>query len=347
MRAMLLIASCLMFAAVIGTAGRMHKKLTQKMNPSFDGATEWLNSQPLNLADLRGKVVLVDFWTYTCINWRRTLPYVREWAKKYKDQGLVVIGVHTPEFSFEQKLENINRSLKEMNIAYPVAVDDNYDIWRSFQNNYWPARYLIDVKGQIRFQKFGEGDYRESELQIQQLLKEASAKNISEKTLDLQPDGFETEADWKNLRSPENYLGYGRTEGFASPEKVVIDKRLVYSTPKRLKLNQWAVSGEWIIENERIVLSRGHGKITYRFHARDLNLIMGPTKAGTPIKFRVLINGESPGTSHGLDVDSDGKGEISDQRMYQLIRQKGPIIDREFQIEFLDPGLEAYDFTFG
>jgi thiol-disulfide isomerase/thioredoxin len=344
---MLLIASSLMIAALLGGAGRVHKRLTQKINPSFDGATDWLNSQPLNLADLRGKVVLIDFWTYTCINWRRTLPYVREWAKKYKQQGLVVISVHTPEFSFEQKLENISRSIKEMNITYPVAVDNNYDVWRSFQNHYWPARYLIDAKGKIRFQKFGEGDYRESELQIQELLKEASGKNISDQILDLQPNGFETAADWKNLRSPENYLGHDRTEGFASPEKLFVDKRLVYSTPKQLKLNQWAVSGEWMIGNDRIMLSRGHGKITYRFHARDLNLIMGPTTEGATIKFRVLIDGASPGASHGLDIDSEGNGTLSDQRMYQLIRQEGTVIDREFQIEFLDPAAEAYNFTFG
>jgi len=345
-RIMLLTASTILFAAIFGATGLIHKGLT-KMKPSLSGATGWLNAQPLNLEALHGKVVLIDFWTYTCINWRRTLPYIREWASKYKDQGLVVIGVHTPEFSFEYKLENITKSLKGMNIGYPVAVDNNYEIWNSFQNEYWPALYLIDAKGKLRYQKFGEGDYQESELQIQHLLKDVSAKNVSNKSVALQPDGFEAAADWSNLQSPENFLGYDSTQGFASPGGVVTDKQVLYSVPRQLNLNQWALSGEWIMGKENISLRRVQGKVVSRFHARDLNLIMGPSVPGTSVKFRVLIDGKPPGGSHGLDVDSSGNGTVNEQRMYQLVRQPGPVIDREFQVEFLDPEVEVYDFTFG
>ena len=318
-----------------------------KMGPSLDGATGWLSSQPLNLADLRGKVVLIDFWTYTCINWRRTLPYVREWASKYKDKGLVVIGVHTPEFSFEQKSENVSRSINEMNMDYPIALDNNFEIWHSFQNEYWPALYLIDAKGRVRYQKFGEGDYAESESQIQQLLKEASAKNVGDKPVVLQPGGFEAAADWENLGSSENFLGYDRIEGFTSPERVVVGKQIDYTVPEKLKLNKWGLSGKWIMGKESVSLSNENGKIIYRFHARDLHLIMGTTTQGTSVKFRVLIDGRPPGIAHGLDIDSDGNGTVTEQRMYQLVRQQGPVIDREFQIEFLDPGVEVFDFTFG
>jgi thiol-disulfide isomerase/thioredoxin len=348
MRTMFLTASIAILAVILGATGHVYKGLTQKNNPSLSGATSWLNTQqPLKLADLKGKVVLIDFWTYTCINWRRTLPYIRAWESKYKDQGLVVIGVHTPEFSFEQKSENISRAIKEMNISYPVAVDNNFGIWNSFQNEYWPALYLIDAKGQLRYQKFGEGDYRESELQIQQLLKEVSPKNVSDKTVELQPKGFEAAADLETLESPENFVGYSRTQGFASPEGVVPDKRVLYSIPKQLNLNQWGLSGDWTIGKEGVLLSKEQGKIIYRFHARDLNLIMGSATSGTSVKFRVLIDGRPPGPSHGLDIDSNGNGTVNAQRMYQLIRQQGPVTDREFQIEFLDPKVEVFDFTFG
>lgn len=346
-RTQILIASIMILAAILVAAGPIGNGIKQKTNPSLAGGTGWLNTQrPLVLDKLRGKVVLVDFWTYTCVNWRRTLPYVREWALKYKDQGLVVIGVHTPEFSFEQKSDNVSRSIKEMNIGYPVVLDNNFEIWNSFQNEYWPALYLIDAKGQLRYHKFGEGDYSESELQIQQLLKEASATNVSDKTVELQPNGFEAAADWKNVASPENYVGYGRTHGFASTGGVA-DKQVLYAAPKQLKLNQWGLSGEWTIGKENISLNKGNGKIIYRFHARDLNLIMGAAVRGASIKFRLLIDGKPPGAAHGVDVDSDGNGKVNEHRMYQLIRQPGPIIDREFQIEFLDPKVEVYDFTFG
>lgn len=315
--------------------------------PSLSGATGWLNTQQLGLENLRGKVVLIDFWTYTCINWRRTLPYVREWASKYKEQGLVVIGVHTPEFSFEQKMDNVASSVKDMNINYPVALDNNFSIWNSFNNQYWPALYLIDAKGKIRYQKFGEGDYAESEMEIQKLLKEISSKNIPVDLVQPKPDGYETAADWEHLRSGENFLGYSRTAGFASPQEPAIEERGVYSAPKRMQLNQWALSGEWIMKKENVSLAKLPGSIVYKFHARDVHLIMGPAMQGATIKFRVLIDGRSPGASHGVDVDIDGNGKVTGQRMYQLIRQQGPISDHEFQIEFFDAEVEVFDFTFG
>jgi thiol-disulfide isomerase/thioredoxin len=342
---MFVTASAILLAVISGVSRT--NVLAPKMSPSLSGATGWLNSQPLNLKDLHGKVVLIDFWTFTCINWRRTLPYIRQWASKYKDQGLVVIGVHTPEFSFEYKLDNVRQSIKGMNIDYPIAVDNNYEIWRSFQNEYWPALYLIDASGKLRYQKFGEGDYAESELKIQELLTEALAKNVPDQPVAIHPDGFEAAADWENLRSPENFLGYDRTQGFVSPGGITPDKQVQYKVPSRLKLNQWALSGEWIMGKENVRLSQGQGRLIYCFHARDLNIIMGPVKAGTLIKFRVLIDGNPPGPVHGLDVDSNGNGIVTEQRMYQIIRQAGSIKDRIFQIEFSDPEVEVYDFTFG
>jgi thiol-disulfide isomerase/thioredoxin len=324
-----------------------HQSEKQTAVPSFDGATGWLNTHSLSLSGLRGKVVLIDFCTYTCINWRRTLPYVRAWASKYKDQGLVVIGIHTPEFSFEYIPENVRSAISQMNIGYPVAVDNNYDIWNSFQNHYWPALYLIDTKGKIVYQKFGEGDYENIEVQIQKLLKETTVKNIPADLVALQLQGFEAAADWDHLQSPENYLGYESSEGFASPEKILPDKQISFSQPAMLKLNQWALSGLWMVGKENTRLSKGHGKIIYRFHARDLHLIMGTGLPGHGVKFRVLIDGKAPKDAHGLDIDSGGYGTVMEHRMYQLIRQQGSVIDREFEIEFFEPGVEAFDFTFG
>jgi thiol-disulfide isomerase/thioredoxin len=345
---MYLTLSTLLLTAIFGAAGTRHRDAAQESaGPSFTGATGWLNSEPLSLARLRGKVILIDFWTYTCINWRRTLPYIREWASKYKDQGLVVIGVHTPEFSFEHSPKNVGKAIQDMNIGYPVATDNNFDIWRSFQNQYWPALYLIDGSGKLRYQKFGEGDYEKIEFQIQKLLKEASSGNLSGPLVALQPQGFEVAADWDNLQSPENYLSYGRTEGFVSPEKVHVGKQVSFSIPGELKLNQWALAGVWTVGSENARLSKGQGKIIYRFHARDLHLIMGSAAPGTSVKFRVLLYGRPPGSAHGLDVDSNGYGTVTEHRMYQLIRQQGAITDREFEIEFLEPGVEVYDFTFG
>lgn len=315
--------------------------------PSLSGATEWLNSQPLTPAVLRGKVVLVEFWTYTCINWRRTLPYVRAWAERYKDQGLVVIGVSTPEFSFEKEVDNVRRATKEMRMDFPVALDNDYAIWRAFGNQYWPALYFIDARGHIRHHQFGEGMYEESEKVIQQLLAEAGAKGLPAALTPVEPAGDELAADGNTLQSGETYVGYGRIGNFASPGGLVYDKRHVYFPPARLELNQWALSGDWTLGEEAAVVNKAGSRVIYRFHARDVNLILGPAKPGTSVRFRVLIDEKAPNAAHGVDTDVQGGGVITNQRMYQLIRQPGPIIDREFTIEFLDAGAAAFDFTFG
>ena len=309
--------------------------------------TGWLNSQPLTPAGLRGKVVLIDFWTYTCINWLRTLPYVRAWAEKYKDQGLVVIGVHSPEFAFEKNVDNVRRAVQDMRVDYPVAIDSDHAIWRAFRNQYWPALYFIDAQGRIRHHQFGEGEYEQSERILQQLLAEAGASGIGRELVSVEGRGAEVAADWGNLKSPENYVGYQRTENFASPGGAVLGKRRVYSAPARLSLNQWALSGEWTVTDQATVLNKANGRIAYRFHARDLHLVMGPAMRGAPVRFRVLIDGQPPGAAHGFDVDEQGNGTVTEQRLYQLIRQPKPIADRQFEIEFLDPGVEAYAFTFG
>jgi thiol-disulfide isomerase/thioredoxin len=314
---------------------------------SLGSATEWLNSQPLTAAGLRGKVVLIDFWTYTCINWLRSLPYVRAWAEKYKDQGLVVIGVHTPEFAFEKNLDNVRRAAKDMRVDYPIAIDSDYAIWSAFNNHYWPALYLVDAQGHIRHHQFGEGEYEQSEMIIQQLLAEAGTGDIDHELVSVDGRGAEAAADWGSLESPENYLGYERTENFASPGGAVPDERRVYPAPAQLSLNQWALSGDWTVEKQATVLNEANGRIAYRFHARDLHLIMGPASRGDSVGFRVLIDGQPPGAAHGIDVDEQGNGTVSEQRLYQLIRQPKPIADRQFEIEFLDSGVEAFAFTFG
>jgi len=314
--------------------------------PSLAGATTWLNSQPLSADTLRGKVVLIDFWTYTCINWLRTLPYVRAWAEKYKDHGLVVIGVHSPEFSFEKDLDNVRRAVQAMRVDYPVAVDSDHAIWRAFRNAYWPALYFIDAQGRIRHHHFGEGEYESSEMIIQQLLAEAGSDSVPRGMVSVDPRGPEAAPDWGNLRSPENYLGYERTTNFASTGAAP-GKRRVYAAPSRLALNQWALSGEWAVEREAAVLHMAGGRIAYRFHARDLHLVMGPAARGSAVRFRVLIDGKPPGAAHGVDIDEAGSGTVADQRLYQLIRQPKPIDDRQFEIEFADPAVEAFAFTFG
>jgi thiol-disulfide isomerase/thioredoxin len=314
---------------------------------SLGHANEWLNSPPLTPSALRGKVVLIDFWTYTCINWRRTLPYVRAWAEKYKDQGLVVIGVHAPEFSFEKNLSNVRWAVKDMQIGYPVAVDNDYAIWRAFNNQYWPALYFIDAQGRVRHQYFGEGSYEQSEMIIQELLREAGARDVSREPVRVDGPGLEAAADWGSLRSPENYVGFARTENFASPGGAVLDKPRMYEQPARLRLNEWTLSGDWTVKRETAASNKAGGRIAYRFHARDLHLVMGPAAPGTSVRFRVLIDGEPPGAAHGTDVDDQGNGTVSEQRLYQLIRQQKPIADRQFEIEFLGPGVEAFAFTFG
>src|SRR6266851_86319 len=315
--------------------------------PSMSGATAWLNSPPLAAADLRGKVVLIDFWTYTCINWLRTLPYVRAWAEKYKDQGLVVIGVHAPEFPFEKDINNVRSAVKAMQVEYPVAVDNEHVIWRAFKNQYWPALYFIDSQGRVRHHYFGEGSYEQSEMIIQELLREAGVGDVSREPVKVDARGLDATADWGSLKSAENYVGFDRTENLASPGGAVLDKPRMYELPARLRLNEWALSGDWTVKNDTAVLNKASGSITYRFHARDLHLVMGPAAAGTSVRFRVLIDGQPPGAAHGIDVDEQGNGTVTEQRLYQLIRQRRPIADRQFEIEFLDAGVEAFAFTFG
>jgi hypothetical protein len=314
--------------------------------PAFDGATAWLNSQPLTSEQLAGRVVLASFGTYTCINWLRALPYVRAWARKYVEQGLAVIGVQTPEFEFEGELENVERAIKELDVRYPVVVDNDYAIWQAFDNHYWPALYFVDAQGEIRHHHFGEGEYEESEMVLQMLLRAAGA-DVDQGLVDIQPAGVEAAADWASLGSAENYVGYGRASGFASPGGAVPDERHVYSVPAQLRRNQWALSGDWRIGLVPARLNEPGGSVSYHFHARDLHLVMGPPLHQGPVRFQVRLNGEPPGSAHGLDVDEDGSGTADYQRMYQLVRQPGPIDDRVFQIEFLDAGVEMFVFTFG
>jgi thiol-disulfide isomerase/thioredoxin len=315
--------------------------------PSLANATAWLNSPPLAAAGLRGKVVLIDFWTYTCINWLRTLPYVRAWAAKYEDQGLVVIGVHAPEFGFEKDLDNVREAARDLKVGYPIAIDNDHAIWRAFKNEYWPALYFVDARGRIRHHYFGEGEYEQSEMIIQRLLAEAGIGAITDELLSVDARGAEAAPDWGSLKSPENYVGYQRTENFASPGGAVLDKRHVYAAPARLRLNHWALSGDWTVEKQATVLNQANGRIVYRFHARDLHLVMGPAARGHAVPFRVLIDGQPPRAAHGVDVDDQGNGTVIGQRLYQLIRQPRPIADRQFEIEFLDSGVEAFAFTFG
>ena len=315
--------------------------------PALGSATGWLNSAPLTAAGLRGKVVLIDFGTYSCINWQRTLPYIRAWAAKYKDHGLVVISVHTPEFTFEHNIDHVRQAVQDMRLEHPIAIDNDYTLWQSFDNHYWPALYFVDAQGQIRHHHFGEGDYEQSERVLQQLLAEAGSSEIDQELVSVDARGTEAAADWGSLQSPENYVGYARTEHFASPGGAILDEGRVYAAPARLSLNQWALAGEWTVGNEAIVLNAAGGRIAYHFHARDLHLVMGSAVPGTSVRFRLRIDGQPPGAAHGIDVDDQGNGTVTEQRLYQLIRQPLPIGDRQFEIELLDPGVEAYSFTFG
>ena len=315
--------------------------------PAFDGATDWLNSPPLTAAELRGKVVLVNFWTYTCINWLRQLPYVRAWAEKYSSHGLVVIGVSTREFGFEHDLGNVRRAVRDMRVGYPVAVDNDYAIWSAFDNHYWPALYFADAQGRIRHHHFGEGEYQQSEMVIQQLLAEAGSEGAGREMVSVEARGIEAPADWASLRTPETYAGYERTENFASPGGAVPGKRHAYQVPADLRLNYWALSGDWTMDEQATTLDEAGGLIAYRFHARDLHMVMGPASPDAPVRFRVLIDGQPPGPAHGADVDDQGHGTVAEQRLHQLIRQPGPITDRTFEITFLDPGVQAFSFTFG
>ena len=314
--------------------------------PALDGATGWLNSEPLTPEALRGRVVVVDFWTYTCINWLRTLPYVRAWADGYRDSGLVVLGVHTPEFSFEHDIGNVRQAVESMGITYPVALDSDYAIWQAFANHYWPALYFVDATGRIRHHVFGEGDYDRSERVIRELLAEAGADLTEQPLVAVAADGVEAAADWDDLATGETYLGSDRGTGFASPEPRA-DQRHEYTVPSRLPLDHWALSGNWTTGSEAVVLDEAGGRIAFRFHARDLNLVMGPVTRGESAGFRVHLDGRPPGAAHGADVDEQGDGVVADQRLYQLIRQPLPIADRQFEIEFSAPGMQAEVFTFG
>jgi hypothetical protein len=314
--------------------------------PAFDGATAWVNSAPLSPAALEGRVVLVSFGTYTCINWMRSLPYVRAWADKYADDGLVVIGVQTPEFEFEGELDNVRRAIQEMDVRYPVAVDNDYAVWRAFDNHYWPALYIVDAAGRIRHHHFGEGEYEESEMVLQMLLGEAGTE-VRDGLVRVVSRGREAAADWNSVRSPESYVGYERAVGFASPGGLDFDRRHVYKAPSNLGRNQWALSGDWQVGSVPVALNEPGGSISYRFHARDLHLVMGPPMPQTSVRFRVRLDGEAPGPAHGVDVDEEGDGTADYQRLYQLIRQPQPIDDRLFEIQFLEAGVEAFVFTFG
>ncbi|NGZ85694.1 cytochrome c biogenesis protein DipZ [Duganella aceris] len=316
--------------------------------PPLDGAVQWLNSAPLTAQQLKGKVVLIDFWTYSCINCLRSLPYTKAWAEKYRDQGLVVIGVHAPEFAFERDIGNVRKATKDLGINFPVAIDNNFAIWRAFKNQYWPAHYLIDAKGQIRHHHFGEGDYAKSEQAIQQLLEEAGRKDVTNTVVSAEDaQGVQQQADMGQVASPETYLGYERAENFASPEKQAANAARSYTAPAKPALNQWGLAGNWLSQPDQITLNQGKGSIVYRFHARDVHLVLGPGKDGKPVRFRVTIDGAAPGKDHGTDVAADGSGVIDGQRLYQLVRQAGGVGDRTFSIEFLDPGVQAYAFTFG
>lgn len=313
----------------------------------LSGATGWINSKPLTAKELKGKVVLVDFWTYSCINCLRSLPYMRAWADKYKDSGLVVIGVHTPEFDFEKEQPNVQKAVRKFAITYPVALDSNHAIWDAFHNEYWPAHYFIDAKGKVRFEHFGEGNYDQSEHWIQQLLQERAGKPMLPGAVSVQAQGVEAAAATSGVQSPETYIGYARAGHFASPGGIRQDAEKTYTAPANPRLNEWGLAGKWVDHEQIAVLKSAGGKIVFHFHARDLHLVLGPAADGKPVRFRVTIDGEAPGENHGVDTDAQGNGVVTDHRLYQLVRQKGAVADHIFAIEFDDLGVQAFAFTFG
>ena len=334
-------------AAMTGTEASAELPIEGQL-PSLSGATAWLNSAPLTAEQLRGKVVLVDFWTYSCINCLRALPYVKMWYDKYHDHGLVIIGVHAPEFAFEKDLGNVRRAVADLGVRYPVALDNDYAIWQGFNNQYWPAHYFIDGSGRIRSHHFGEGEYANSEQIIRRLLTEAGYRDLpAEGAVPAAAGGVQAAGDEQHVRSPETYVGYARAERFASSGGLMPERSQNYQAPAALKLNQWALSGDWTVGAEKAVLGQASGKIIYQFYARDLHLVLGPGRSGKAVRFRVQIDGADPGESHGADTDANGRGTIQGQRLYQLIRQSGAVGEHRFSIEFLDPGVEAYSFTFG
>ena len=334
--------------AALGALGSaLHPALADEGRmPELGGALGWLNSDPLTGRSLRGKVVLVDFWTYTCINSLRPLPYIRAWAEKYKEAGLVVIGVHTPEFSFEKERPNVQDAVRTLKVGYPVAIDSDYRIWEAFANQYWPALYFIDAKGHIRHHYFGEGQYAEAERVLQQLLKENGASGLDESVVRVAGQGIEA-APSATVQTPETYVGYRRGESFASPERQARDAARTYSLPERLRLNQWALAGSWNVGPESAVLEAAGGRIAFRFHSRDLHFVLAPGKDGRPVRFKVTLDGAAPADAHGVDSAPDGTGEVREPRLYQLVRQGGRVADRTFEIEFLDSGVRAVVFTFG
>lgn len=313
----------------------------------LSGATGWINSKPLTAKELKGKVVLVDFWTYSCINCLRSLPYIRAWANKYKDSGLVVIGVHSPEFDFEKERPNVLKAVQKFGIAYPVALDSNHAIWDAFHNEYWPAHYFIDATGKVRFEHFGEGNYDQSEHWIQELLQERAAKPMPGTTISVHGQGIEAAADMNDVRSPETYIGYARANHFVSPGGIRRDAETLYTAPVRPGLNEWGLAGKWIDHQQIAILKSSGGKIVFHFQARDLHLVLGPTADGKPVRFRVTIDGRAPGDNHGVDTDAQGNGVVTDHRLYQLVRQKRDVTDHIFSVEFEDPGVQAFSFTFG
>ena len=320
---------------------------TEGLLPPLDGATAWLNTAPLSSDALRGKVVVVNFWTYSCINCLRTLPYLKTWADRYRNDGLVAIGVHTPEFGFEHDTGNVKRALTDLNIHYPVAIDNNYGIWQAFGNQYWPAFYIVDAQGRIRYHHFGEGSYGEAERAIQQLLAENGHAMPGGDPQQVQATGTQAAADPADIGSEETYVGYRQAQGFSSPQRVSADVTASYTLPAQLPVNDWALAGQWNIGAESAVPSAPNAGIAFRFHARDLHLVLGPTADGKPVRFRVTVDGKPPGDGHGTDVASGGTGTVTSARLYQLVRQRGPVDDRTFEIEFLDPGVHVFSFTFG
>jgi cytochrome c biogenesis protein CcdA/thiol-disulfide isomerase/thioredoxin len=315
--------------------------------PSLAGAVAWLNSPPLTPQALRGRVVLVDFWTYSCINCLRSLPYIKAWNERYKDHGLTIVGVHSPEFAFEKDEDNVRRAVRQLGVSYPVALDNDLSVWRAFNNQYWPAHYFIDAQGRIRGHHFGEGEYPRSELLLRTLLVEAGNHDLPPPVSGMQAEGVERAADESEILSPETYLGFERAENFAAREPLERDRTLRYSLPASLPLNGWALAGTWNVGLESAVATQAGDRLVFRFHARDLHLVLGPGPDGQPVRFRVTLDGAPPGASHGADTDESGNGEVREQRLYQLIRQAPPVQDRTFTIEFLSPGVRAYSFTFG
>jgi thiol-disulfide isomerase/thioredoxin len=343
-------------AAISLTGFHFRTGLAQSLAPAFAprsalpelaGAVAWLNSEPLRAQDLRGKVVLVQFWTFTCVNWQRTLPYVNAWAAKYKDHGLVVVGVHTPEFSFEHDVANVREQSRQLRIAYPVAIDSRQTIWTAFQNDAWPALYLADAKGIVRHRHDGEGEYERTEMSIQRLLAEAGAADVPGGLVRVEAGGSQAPADWAQLRSPETYTGYQKAQRFHSGSGMVADRKRAYALPGRLPGNAWAAAGEWVFASEAARSEGPNARIVYRFHARDVNLVMGAMRRDRPVPYQVRIDGQPPGAAHGSDIDPAGRGVAAERRLYQTVRQSGAVRDRGYEIEFLAPGAEVYAFTFG